>query len=1060
MPAPILPKSAAPTNWLSTASSGATLSGSAATRDQLSANAPNITLAGGGLDDTYIAYDPSTTIVESADGGVDTVQTWGSGFTLGANVENLNLMGGSNAYATGNSGDNLITGNSGNNRITTGGGNDVLIGSGGADIYVPTKAANSVTWITGFKAGGVAVDKIDVKGFGLSGFAAIQSRMTQVAGDLQIDLGNGQKVMIEGKSKSELTAANFDVEGASSSSTSSSSSSSSTSTIVPLSDLKLTFADEFNTLNLYSTWQPHDGWGNRTLSGNAEKQLYVDPKYQGLGIQPFSVKDGVLTITAAKTAPENISKLWGYQYTSGMLSSHASFSQQYGYFEMRAQMSTEQGMWPAFWMLSTNGKWPPELDVVEVVGKDDSGVFQTMHTAAAKNSGKRTEAGVDLAAGFHTYGMDWTASTITFYFDGKKTHTVATPADMHTSMYMMVNMAVGGNWPGSPDSTTDWSKTKMQVDYIRAYQHVSSGGTTPLPPTSDTTPSPTPTPPPTPTPTPTPTTGLQAVLSNATNPLDLSDSYAAKVTANSTTTSYTGSQMSIAGVASATAVSVAYDAGGGITVTNKADWNTIKNATVKSGQSGKVTIANFVDAEISLGSGDDTVVVSDAKRGTIVTGNGNDKITVTGRGLGTTDNVMKIVAGEGADTIRYSGSDLNKAVIEAGAGNDSITLGGQSAVTVDAGSGDDKIVVTGTGTVSLTGGGGKDAYSFVAGTHATITDFNRLEDTIAFSGIDAAKIKVSTSGGNTLLDLGSGSRIMLSGVVASAADLGLATPPPPTPIPTPTPVPPLQAVLSNAADPANLSDAYKATATGNGTAKIYTASQIDIAGMDRTASASVAYGANGEIAVANKGAWNAIKNARVEHSDNGSVTLNNFVDARVSLGGSGDSTVTVTGAKRGSIVTGSGNDRISATALSNGTTENVMAINAGHGNNTVSFSGADNAKAAIVTGSGTDKIVVSGAASASVNAGAGNDRIVTETSGSVTATGGSGRDVFEFLRSAHATITDFNASEDSIVVRGASASSVQVKTGGGYTMLDLGGGSSVTLAGVSLANSAINITYA
>src|SRR3546814_11878473 len=97
-------------------------------RDQLAANATNITLAGGGLDDTYIAYDPSTKVVEAAGGGIDTVQTWGSGFTPSANLENVTLQGGNNSTATGSAGNNLLTGNDGNNSITTDGRNDDLVG--------------------------------------------------------------------------------------------------------------------------------------------------------------------------------------------------------------------------------------------------------------------------------------------------------------------------------------------------------------------------------------------------------------------------------------------------------------------------------------------------------------------------------------------------------------------------------------------------------------------------------------------------------------------------------------------------------------------------------------------------------------------------------------------------------------------------------------------------------------------------------------------------------------------------------------------------------------------
>jgi hypothetical protein len=137
-----------------------------------------------------------------------------------------------------------------------------------------------------------------------------------------------------------------------------------------------------------------------------------------------------------------------------------------------------------------------------------------------------------------------------------------------------------------------------------------------------------------------------------------------------------------------------------------------------------------------------------------------------------------------------------------------------------------------------------------------------------------------------------------------------------------------------------------------------------------------------------------------------------------------------------------------------------MSIDTGAGNDTVSFSGASNTKTAITTGAGNDQITISGQAGGSVNAGAGNDRIVIGTSGTVTAAGGAGQDVFEFIRGAHATISDFNTAEDSLVIRGGSTSTVQVKAGTGSVMVDLGNGSSVTLAGVTVPTNAIHITYA
>ena len=1013
MSAPVFPTSDSPNNWLSTGTAGSTLTGSNTMRDQLAANAGSITLIGGGLDDTYIAYDSTTKIVEQTGGGIDTVVTWGNSYTLGENVENLTLMGSNNSTAIGNTGNNILTGNDGDNRIVTGGGNDLLVGSKGADTYVPTKEASSITWIKDFKTSGATLDQIDLRGFGIDGFSGIQSRMTQVGSDVRIDLGNGQQVMLENKTTNELTAASFQVEA-------------SVGTIPSLSDLTLTFADEFNTLDLYSKWNPYDGWGNRTLPANQEQQIYVDPQYKGLGINPFSVQDGVLTITAAKAASSLVPQLDGYQYTSGLLSSHDSFSQQYGYFEVRAQMTDQQGMWPAFWMLPTDGSWPPELDIAEVVGKAPYSVSQSVHTTTGSTTTQATISPTNLADGFHTYGMDWTASTITFYFDGQMTYQMATPSDMNKPMYMMVNLAVGGTWPGSPDSTTDWSQTNMQVDYIRAYQHgglSGSPGSTPI-----TQPQP---------------AKFNAVISHAINALDLSDSFKTAVPASSSKT-YTGSDMAIAGVDSSARVSVANDTDGGITVSVDSAWGSIKNATVKSDQSGSVTIRNFVDAEIVLGNGTNTISVVDAKRGSITTGSGTDTINVTAKSDTNDINVMKINAGDGTNTISFSGASNTKTAITTGSGTDRITISGQAGGTVNAGAGDDRIVIGSTGATTLTGGTGRDVFEIAAGAKATITDFVLGEDSLVFQGVPTTAIQVKPASNGTVLDLGNGSTVTLAGVSATASALGLK---------------PFSTVISHGFDATDLRDSFAAAATGPNTTTTYGAAQLDIQGIATNTSVSVAYDATGGITVTNNAAWGAVKNATIKSDQSGRVTVKNFVDAEIALG-NGPNTVTVTDAKRGSIVTGSGNDTINVTAKSDTNDINVMKINAGDGANTISFSGPSNAKTAITTGSGNDQITISGQSGGSVSAGAGDDRIVIGTSGTVTISGGAGKDIFDFIRGAHATISDFNAAEDSIVVRGGSSSTVQVKAGTGYTSIDLGNGSSVMLSGVTVPTNAIQIAYA
>ena len=122
--------------------------------------------------------------------------------------------------------------------------------------------------------------------------------------------------------------------------------------------------------------------------------------------------------------------LGGYAYTSGLLTTQKSFTQTYGYFEVRAQVPVGTGLWPGFWLLSANGIWPPEIDVLEQIGSgstyNSNGIFSTVPGATQVHG---TFLGTDLSQGFHTYGMAWTPQTITFYVDGQQTYQTATPAE-------------------------------------------------------------------------------------------------------------------------------------------------------------------------------------------------------------------------------------------------------------------------------------------------------------------------------------------------------------------------------------------------------------------------------------------------------------------------------------------------------------------------------------------------------------------------------------------------------------------------------------------------------
>src|SRR6266446_5834540 len=149
----------------------------------------------------------------------------------------------------------------------------------------------------------------------------------------------------------------------------------------------VTFDDEFNSLNLWNgtsgTWNTNYWWGGAngsTLTGNGEEEWYINNLYAPTSsVTPWTVNNGVLSLTAAPADPAIQPLINNYQYTSGMIQTYYSFTQTYGYFEMRAQLPAGQGLWPAFWLLPADGSWPPEIDAMEVLVNDLTTLYTTVH---------------------------------------------------------------------------------------------------------------------------------------------------------------------------------------------------------------------------------------------------------------------------------------------------------------------------------------------------------------------------------------------------------------------------------------------------------------------------------------------------------------------------------------------------------------------------------------------------------------------------------------------------------------------------------------------------------
>ncbi|MEH3046359.1 family 16 glycosylhydrolase [Sphingomonas adhaesiva] len=413
------------------------------------------TLTGGKGDDTYYLSSSNDVVVEKSGEGIDTVYAEQK-YVLGAHVENLVLSSQTAWYGGGNDLDNIMTAKFDNQQLDGGKGNDVLVSEAKYTTFIVGKG-NGSDVIYGFDS----TDKIRLDGYGFSSFDAVRKVASQVGSDTVLSLGGGETLTLRDTKVASLAAANF-------------------VTTKDMSGLKATFSDEFDALSLYNkggTWRTEYGHGGAgslaSRTNNDEIQIYMDADYAGtgkkaLGVNPFSIDNGILTITAAPTTEAAKAALGGAQYTSGLLTTKFSFTQQYGYFEIKAQMPEQKGFWPAFWLLPNDNSWPPELDVFEQLSKDPTTLFMSNHGVDANGKHVTTSDKINVdTTQWHTYGVDWGPDKLTYYIDGIAVATQDTPLAMKgKDMYMLVNLAVGGAWGGNPDAGT---VEEMKVDYVRAF---------------------------------------------------------------------------------------------------------------------------------------------------------------------------------------------------------------------------------------------------------------------------------------------------------------------------------------------------------------------------------------------------------------------------------------------------------------------------------------------------------------------------------------------------------------------------------------------------------------
>ena len=244
-------------------------------------------------------------------------------------------------------------------------------------------------------------------------------------------------------------------------------------------DWKLIWQDEFNGTELDSS-----KWNVliREQSKHNELQYYVPDEVY--------VENGVLRIRS------RIRKYGSQEYTSGRLDTDGKFAPVYGRFEIRAKLPSGKGLWPAHWLYPqerdwkmemimaeavATGKersipeerpWYSEIDIMEFLGHETNILYGTIHYCSfdgTKKSSSGTWKGtIDYSKDFHIYALEWEPDSIRWFIDGHLIHTTSNGIP-HKPHYLILNTAVGGAWPGDPDSTTSFPQFH-DIDYVRIFQ--------------------------------------------------------------------------------------------------------------------------------------------------------------------------------------------------------------------------------------------------------------------------------------------------------------------------------------------------------------------------------------------------------------------------------------------------------------------------------------------------------------------------------------------------------------------------------------------------------------
>jgi beta-glucanase (GH16 family) len=248
--------------------------------------------------------------------------------------------------------------------------------------------------------------------------------------------------------------------------------------------LRLTFVEEFETLNFYDEttqkgrWRTQYGYGGVDSEASrctaAGLACYVDSKFTDGRISPFSVQRSkeqgtFLEIKADHTPPDLADRCFHRPYTSGLLTTFGSFAQTYGYFEASIQVPRGKGYFPAFWGIPQDLSWSAEFDIFESLGEAHTTHLGVNFLPKGQPPSVPVTIRADLTGAFQTYGLWWEPEKVVWYVNDVECRRVPTPEGAHKPFFWLFDFAVGGDWAGTPTADTAFPAS-LRVAWFKAYE--------------------------------------------------------------------------------------------------------------------------------------------------------------------------------------------------------------------------------------------------------------------------------------------------------------------------------------------------------------------------------------------------------------------------------------------------------------------------------------------------------------------------------------------------------------------------------------------------------------